>query len=241
MIFNVDPDILIPVLVLLTGVIFSIRTKRLTPVAALTGFVCGSIIYAGAGYTGLILMTSFFLLGTLATSWGKRQKQYLAKPNDHNQRKSSQVLANAGAATVLALLALIFYQKAPLFQLMLAASFASATSDTLSSELGMLYGKNCYNCLSWKREAKGLDGVISLEGTLCGIVGSIVIAAIFSLGMGFDLRFLIIVIAATAGNLSDSVFGAAFERKKLLNNDWVNFLSTAFAAGVSWILYSILM
>jgi uncharacterized protein (TIGR00297 family) len=239
--FNVDPDILISFLVLLTGVIFSLRTKKLTPLAALTGFVCGSFIYAGAGYTGLILMTSFFLLGTLATSWGTRQKQYLAKPNDEQQRKSSQVLANAGAATLFALLSLIFYRQSPLFQLMLAASFASATSDTLSSELGMLYGKNCYNCLSWKREAKGLDGVISLEGTLCGIAGSIVLAAIFSIGMGFDLRFLIIVIAATAGNLSDSVFGAAFERKKLLNNDWVNFLSTVFAAGVSWILYSILM
>lgn len=230
-----------PFLFLLTGAIFSFRSKRLTAAAAFTGFICGALIYLGAGYTGLLLLTSFFLLGTLATSWGKRQKHDLTKANDQLQRKSTQVLANAGAAIACALLSVLFPAQSGLYQLMLAACLASATSDTLSSELGMLYGKNCYNCLSWKRESKGLDGVVSLEGTLCGLAGSILIAALFALGMGFDVRFLIIVIAATAGNFFDSVFGAAFERKKLLNNDWVNFLSTVFAAGVSVILYSILM
>lgn len=226
------------VLLLIAGVAFSIRSKRLSPAAAFTGFACGLLIFLGAGYTGLILLTSFFLLGTLATSWGGQHKQHLAQPADPIRRKSTQVLANAGAATLFALLSLILPQHSTLLQLLVAASLASATSDTLSSELGMLYGKNCYNCLSWKKEPRGLDGVVSLEGTLCGIAGSLVIAALFSLGRGFDQRFLIIVFSATAGNLSDSLFGAAFERKKLLNNDWVNFLSTCIAAGFSWGLYS---
>ena len=101
----------LPVAVLLVaGVIFSISTKRLTPSAALTGFVCGVLLYLGAGYTGIIMLTVFFSLGTAATSWGRSQKQALEKPEDHVQRKSSQVLANSGAAVLFAVLMLALPQ-----------------------------------------------------------------------------------------------------------------------------------
>lgn len=221
------------VVLLLAGVVFSIAAKKLTPLAAFTGFVCGFLIYRGGGYTGVLLLTVFFLCGTLATSWGRRQKQYLDRAGDEVQRKYTQVLANAGAATLLAVLSLIFPIYSLWFNLMLAASLASATADTLSSELGMLYGKNFYNCLSFRKEAKGLDGVISLEGTLLGMLGAVLIAALYTIGKGIDLRFLIIVFAATAGNFSDSLFGATFERQGKLNNDAVNFLSTVIAAGIA--------
>ena len=65
------------------------------------------------------------------------------------------------------------------------------------------------------------------------------IAAIFAIGYGVDERLFVIIIAGTAGNLSDSVFGATLERRNLLNNDWVNFFSTLFAAGVA-ILFSLI-
>ena len=228
------------VVLLLVGVVFSIAAKKLTPLAAFTGFVCGFLIYRGGGYTDVLLLTVFFLCGTLATSWGRRQKQYLDRAGDAVQRKYTQVLANAGAATLLAVLSLLFPRYGLLFNLMLAASLASATSDTLSSELGMLYGKNFYDCLSFRKEAKGLDGVISLEGTLMGMLGAVVIAALFALGKGIDLRFPIIVFAATVGNYSDSLFGATFERQGLLKNDAVNFLSTVIAAVIALICSIIL-
>ena len=223
------------VLLLLAGVAFSITAKKLTPLAAITGFVCGFLIYLGGGYTGILLLTAFFLGATLATSLGRRQKQELESAGDAVQRTYTQVLANAGAATLLAAISLLFPHYSQLFNLMLAASLASATSDTLSSELGMLYGKNFYNCLSLKREAKGLDGVISLEGTLLGMLGAVMIAGLFAIEKGIDLRFPIIVLAATTGNYSDSLFGATFERQGLLNNDAVNFLSTVIAAIIALI------
>ena len=61
------------------------------------------------------------------------------------------------------------------------------------------------------------------------------IAVIYAIGFGWDKTFLILIIAGTIGNLSDSVLGAALERKRYLNNDAVNFLNTliaALAAGV---------
>jgi uncharacterized protein (TIGR00297 family) len=116
---------------------------------------------------------------------------------------------------------------------MIAGSFSAATADTLSSELGNLYGKNYYNIINFKKDRQGLDGVISLEGTLCGVGGSILIAFVYSLSTNFSFDFIAIIIAGTIGNIADSVLGATLERKKLLNNNAVNFINTAVGAAVT--------
>ena len=213
------------------GVIFSIWKQKLTPAAAITGACCGLIIYAGSGYTGLLLLTAFFMMGTLATGIGRADKQSLERREDQVQRNPAQVLANAGMATLLALLAFLFPVHAAVFQLMLAASIASATADTLSSELGMLYGRSFYNCITWRKESRGLDGAVSLEGTMLGIAGAIVIAIMYSIGFGWDIsNFMIIVLAAVVGNFADSLLGALLERRRYLGNNAVNFLSTLVAS-----------
>ncbi|MGY0036962.1 DUF92 domain-containing protein [Pedobacter sp. NJ-S-72] len=173
---------------------------------------------------GWLLLAAFFLCGTLSTAWGRKLKEQLDKPGDSAQRKPGQVLANAGTATIFSFLAIIFPGYATVLLLMIAGSFASATADTLSSELGMLYGKRFYNCLIWKKDTRGLDGVISLEGTLIGVAGAGLIALIYALFIMADSRiFIIVFFAGFAGNLSDSVMGASLERRNFLSNNWVNF------------------
>ena len=218
---------------LFVGASISFLAKKLTFSAAVTGFLCGVIIYLGTGYTGILCLTVFFIAGTLSTIWGRRKKQVLEKGGDDSQRKLGQVLANGGAAAFFALLALIFPGYTTLFTVMLAASLSSATSDTLSSELGMLYGSRFYNCLTWKRETAGLDGVVSLEGTLAGLFGAALIAIVYGTGNHFDFSFLLIIVAGMAGNFSDSLFGASLERRHILNNNGVNFISTLVAAAIA--------
>jgi uncharacterized membrane protein len=42
-----------------------------------------------------------------------------------------------------------------------------------------------------------------------------------------------VVIAATAGSLVESALGATLEPRRILNNDILNFINTAVAAGVA--------
>jgi uncharacterized protein (TIGR00297 family) len=217
-------------LFLLTGVTASIASKKLTAAAAITGGVLGWLVYAGGGYTGLGILVLFFILGTAATSWKKKEKLSIrANAGHQSTRTIGQVVANAGVAALAALLALLLPSQKQLFQLMLAGSLSAAMADTLSSELGMVYGRHFYNILSWSPDEKGEDGVVSIEGLLIGIGGSAIIALVYA------HSFLIIILAGTIGNLADSLLGALFERRKLLSNNAVNFLNTligALAAGL---------
>ncbi len=229
-------------LILSAIIIISVRTGKLTLYAAITGGLIAILIFIGAGYTGLSMLAVFFIFGTLATLWKKDKKlQDISVKDQSVKRNSGQVIANGGVAAIMGAMVYFIPEKTELFRLMMAASLASAMADTLSSELGMIYGRRFFNIITLGREEKGLDGVISIEGTVIGIIGSTVIALIYSIGFGWDIRILFIIIAGTIGNLSDSVLGALLERKHYLNNDAVNFLNTliaALAGGVCLKLFS---
>lgn len=198
---------------------------------AITGGVIAAMIFIGAGYTGLSMLGAFFIFGTAATVWKKREKRPIKLKDDQSvKRNAGQVLANGGVAAITGTLIYFMPAKTELLRLMMAASLASAMADTLSSELGVVYGRRFYNVINWKRNERGLDGVISLEGTLIGIAGSTIIAVIYAFGFGWNNGILFILIAGTIGNLADSVLGALLERRHYLNNDMVNFLNTFIAA-----------
>lgn len=225
-------------LILVAGVAYSISARKLTVIAALTGAAVAILVFAGAGFTGLAMMTTFFILGSAATSVQGKVKQDL-NAAEKGGRTAGQVLANAGTAALCGILILIFPAYAYILQLMMAASFASATADTLSSELGMVYGRRFFNIMTLKPDVRGLDGVISMEGTLIGIIGSIMISAVYAISRGWTTDLIRIVIAGTLGNLADSVLGAVLERKGLMNNNTVNFLNTLLAA-LFMLLYFVL-
>jgi uncharacterized protein (TIGR00297 family) len=222
---------LLLILFLAIGGLLSVWTGKLTVAGALTGVVLALLLYGGAGWTGIALMAVFFILGTVATSWRRSKKEKLGiAEKDKGRRKASQVVANGGVGTLLALLSYIYPQQKDIFLTMIAAAFSAATADTLSSELGTVYGRKFYNILSFKKDTRGLDGVVSVEGTVCGIAGSCIIAGVYAIGCGWSLNFLWIVIAGTIGNVSDSLLGASAERRHVLHNDAVNFLNTLIAA-----------
>ena len=216
------------------GVFISIRTNKLTTGGAVSGGVIATIILYGTGAMNVVLLAVYFILATVATTW-KNKKKKPFKPQS-TRRDAWQVIANGGLAGLFGLAAVLFPQHLSLLILLMAASLSSAIADTLSSELGTLYGKKFVNILTWKKDKKGLDGVISLEGTLFGLAGSLILAILYSWVSGWTLYSTIIVIAGTAGNLMDSVLGAALERKGFIGNNLVNFLNTLTAALFAFLL-----
>lgn len=222
---------IVVVLFLFIGVVESIRHRKLTVEGAVTGGVIGLLVFVGAGFAGLAMLSAFFLVGTLATSWKRRQKAVAGMAQEKDgQRKLGQVLANGGIAGLLGLLSLLFPEHKSVFAFLMAGAFSSAMADTVSSELGTIYGKRFYNIITFQRDRKGLDGVVSLEGTVVGIIGSSLIAVIYSLGFGWSERFVWIVLAGTIGNITDSVLGATLERKGVIGNNMVNALNTGVGA-----------
>ncbi|MCF6405431.1 DUF92 domain-containing protein [Chitinophaga filiformis] len=217
------------ILLILGSIMFiCIRTKKLTIPAALLAGIIGAVTFFGTSWIGLLSLILFFILGVWATSHRKDLKAKITSDGIHPEgRKASQVFANGGVAGIVSFIACLDRSHIALYELMVAASLASALADTLSSELGMVYGRNFYNIWSFKREPKGLDGVVSLEGTLIGAAGAGMMALLYA---GFDKRGIIVLLAGILGNLLDSVLGATLERNKYIGNDVVNFLNTFFAA-----------
>jgi uncharacterized protein (TIGR00297 family) len=218
---------------------FSNYSNKLTYKGVITGCVIATSLYLGTEFTGVILLGSFFILGIIATSWKRnvKEKYNFAEAND-GKRDAKQVLANGGLAAIIGLIAVAFPEPQEIFVLMIACIFSSATADTVSSELGFVYGRNCYNILTLKKDTRGENGVISIEGTLSGLAGSIFIAFIYSLTIEqFQVcSVLTIILAGTIGNIADSVLGATLERNHLIGNNAVNFLNTLIAALIGGLL-----
>jgi uncharacterized protein (TIGR00297 family) len=227
---------LIFLIILIAASYASYKTGTLTEGGAIIGGLVGLCIYLGTGYTGIAMLAVFFVLSTIATSHKKQEKRRLGEPIHPQKRDARQVLANGGLPAILGILATAMPDNTLLATVFMGAAFASATADTLSSELGTVYGRRFYNIISLKPDEKGRDGVISLEGTLIGIIGSAAIACVYSLSFGWNGTFLNILLAGTIGNLADSVLGATLERKGYMNNNEVNFLNTFIAVLASCLL-----
>nr|WP_294794562.1 DUF92 domain-containing protein [uncultured Mucilaginibacter sp.] len=223
--------------ILLAAAIWSYTSGRLTLAGAIAGALIGFIIYKGAGLPGFVMLTFFFTVGSAATKWQRDKKALMNAADPHKARRTAwQVSANGGVAALLGAWAWLQPEYLSLAQLMMAGSFAAATADTLSSELGTVYGRRFYNIISLKKDTRGLDGVVSVEGTLIGIVGAAAIAAIYALSPGWDMRFLVIILAGFTGNVVDSVLGAWLERKGRIGNNAVNFVNTLTGATVCLML-----
>ncbi|MDK2790860.1 MAG: hypothetical protein PWP15_1369 [Methanothermococcus sp.] len=194
------------------------------------------IILISTEISWLILLFSFLVLGSLVSKIGYSTKDSMKL--GECKRTIKNVLAN-GIMAVLFVLAYAFgilnYDVALIGY---AGSIAAATSDTFSSELGVLSKETPRLITTLKKVEKGTDGGITLFGTLLGLLGS------FSIGfLAFllfkDLNLIwIATVAGLLGNLSDSLVGALFERKGIINNEHVNFIATLVGSLSAILIYT---
>jgi uncharacterized protein (TIGR00297 family) len=188
-----------------------------------------------AGFTWLSLLLVFLILGYSSTKYKYSKKSLLSvAENNHGRRRATNVLANGLVPTFVAVLWYFNSNDAmnPLLIASYIAAVAAVTGDTLSSELGVLSKNNPYLITNFERVPTGTHGGVSPLGELVGIAGTLLIGiSAWALGLA-DVKVALATAVAggSVGFHVDSYLGAIFERKGIIGNATVNFLSTIAGA-----------
>jgi uncharacterized protein (TIGR00297 family) len=224
------------------------KLRAATPGAALTGtLITANLMFSTAGLpyapwrTAMVPVLAVSLLAFGATRAGRVRKEQLGTAEPRKGRSAAQIGANLGMAALILNdasqtwfndhHAWLAHAAMPLATAALA-TLAEAAADTVSSEIGQVLGGRPRLLTTLRAVDPGTDGAISLAGTLAGVSAAAIVA-----GLGlFALRgnaglFWMSCAGGIFGLFFDSLLGASFERAGWLNNDAVNFLSTAAAAG----------
>ena len=194
---------------------------------AIVGWMLGTLLYGFSGWRGFLMLFTFFVLGTACTKLGYARKAALGIAQEKGGRRSAKhALANTTAGLAFAFLA-VATGRPEGFLLALVAAFATKASDTVASEIGQAYGKRHFLVTTLERVKAGTDGAVSLEGTLAGIAGSLVVGAVaWATGLIDGPGVGIVAVAAFVGTTLESFLGATFEKVKLIDNEIVNFTNT---------------
>jgi uncharacterized protein (TIGR00297 family) len=243
--------------VLLGFVVLKLRAA--TPAAAAGGVVItASLMFSTVDFpyrawkTALVPVLAVSLLAHFATRLGRAKKESLGTAEERHGRSASQVAANLGIAALACdqitqswIASARWLTRAALAPAHLLAvglaALAEAAADTVSSELGQVFGGRPRVITTLRTADPGQDGAISLVGTLAGIVAAAIVSALGTLALSADWTvFAISCAGGIFGLLFDSLLGATLERRGWVNNDAVNFLSTASASAFALGLLAVL-
>ncbi|MCU1284348.1 MAG: protein of unknown function transrane [Acidobacteriales bacterium] len=219
-----------------TAIAFAIAAWGLGGVnlpGAAAGAVVAFIFYGVGDWRLFLVLLVVFAVTYLATKIGSLK----TKRPFTGGRSASQVMANLFVPTALLLLQAKAIPPSAAFIAAFAA-LAELTADTVSSEVGEALGRPTYLVTTFRHAAPGTNGGISFWGTIFGICAAIAVAATVFAVAPLLTGLWICVLAGTVGMFSDSLLGATLENRGYLNNDAVNLISTAIAAGFAVLLYN---
>ncbi|HEV7919310.1 MAG TPA: DUF92 domain-containing protein [Thermoanaerobaculia bacterium] len=204
------------------------------------GWLLGAVIIAFGNWQLYVGLLVFFLLGTLTTKLGYRRKAARGLAQEKGGRRGfSHAFANTGVSAMLAVAAAMLPNSATLW-LAAVAAFATAAADTTASEVGQLLGRRTFLPLTLQPVPVGTEGAVSLEGTLAGVFGALLVAAIttFALFRRLDPRIIgLLVFSGFLGSYVESIAGSwNRKRERPVPNGVLNFFNTAVGAAIFLLL-----
>jgi uncharacterized protein (TIGR00297 family) len=201
---------------------------------AVAGALLTLIITLTAGIRSFAGIAAVFVLAWVSTRFDYESKRQLGTAERPTGRSASQIAANLGTAAAAGVLSVVTRWNGG-FLVAMVAALAEAAADTVSSECGQALSIEARLITTWERVPAGMDGAISAPGTLAGLAGAGVVAAACALaGIVGPRAAAWAGTGAVVGMLADSYLGAALQRRGVINNDAVNFLSTMIAAAVGF-------
>jgi uncharacterized protein (TIGR00297 family) len=188
--------------------------------------IMGIIIILFAGVNWLVLIFIFMFLGLVSTKYKHEYKKDIGVYE--GTRSLKNVISNGIVPFVMA----AFGNYGGFI-----GSIATATADTLASEVGVVQQPRLITTM--KKVPPGTDGGISIIGTAAGIIGAGIIGvSAYLLGIFPDpfVTLKISIIAGTVGCFVDSVLGAVLERRNYISNEYVNLIATITGAALGIIM-----
>jgi uncharacterized protein (TIGR00297 family) len=228
----------------LLAIVWFAPQKLLTLSGIIHAWILGVIVWGILGWQGYAIVGFYFLVGSGITFVGKAQKEAMGIAEKRSgARGPENVWGSALTATLCALgvLGLQLSQQPqfiPILLLGYVASFCTKLSDTCASEIGKAYGQRTFLITTLQPVPRGTEGAVSLEGTLAGIVASIVLALLaWAVGLISPIAVGFCIIAAFVATNLESVIGATLQSKfDWLTNEVVNIFNTLIGAIVAMLL-----
>jgi uncharacterized protein (TIGR00297 family) len=191
--------------------------RYLTLGGAFGAIVIGTVIYGYSGWTGYLVLLSFYLSSSLLTKLKYSTKAAKgASEQKAGARNIWQTIGQGGVAAAFAAAALFFPVDHTLVAIGVVGALAEANADTWAVELGILSRQHPRLITQLSRKVlPGKSGGVSCLGELSAVAGSVfvtVVAGVLGVLGNASLSPLIISgIAAVIGEHVDSVLGATVQ------------------------------
>jgi uncharacterized protein (TIGR00297 family) len=231
------------------GVIAWIAPKKLlTPAGLLHAWALGVLIWGTLGWRGYLVIMFYFLVGSAVTRIGMAEKEAAGIAEKRSGARGPEnvwgsALVGALCAIAIFIAPILFSEQTAALSIALlslgyVASLSTKLSDTCASEVGKAYGKRTFLITTLQPVPRGTEGAVSLEGTLAGILASVIIALVgWSLGLISPFGIAWSAIAAFVATNLESVIGATLQAKfDWMTNEVVNIFNTLIGAIVAILL-----
>jgi uncharacterized protein (TIGR00297 family) len=234
------------------------RAGTLTLSGAVAAWTVGTLVLYGTGWNGGAVLAAFFISSNLVSRIGPQRSLAQLDPKS-DRRDVWQVYANGGAAAAGAVAA-----PGELGIWLMTATLAAAAADTWATSLGTRSARTPRLLGFGRTVPPGTSGGMTLVGSAGGAMGALIVSATGALVTGTLAMIPAATLIGFAGMVVDSMLGAGLQGRfhcqtcdeasewrvhrcgsptvlrgglRWVDNDMVNFLATAFAAGaalLSW-------
>lgn len=217
---------------------FKAATAAGASIFALAGIPVMSV--GGAAWHGLLV--AYFAAAIVCARAGRHEKAYLGISDGSWARQDIKHVPAVCALPALVCLAAGATGGADaLLAAFFAASLATSLSDTVSAELGQIYGKKPFMATTLRRVQPGTAGAVSAEGTLLGMGAALVfVLAAWSLGALPAAAVPAAALGAWMGAYAESLIASHWAGEGIqADPEWLNLINSMIGGTVAVFLFTL--
>lgn len=212
--------------------------KSLTSGGLFNAWILGNILLTFGGFQAWSTCALYFIIGNIATKVKMDEKEKAGIAEKRHGMRGPENVWGSGATGAICCSLMGFGLDNNLLKLAFISAIATKTSDTSASEIGKAYGKNCYLLTNLEKVSPGTEGAVSIEGTIAGIIGSLLIG-FYGVEIGWVQdwnQFAAVILSSLVATTIESLLGATIQNEKMFTNEFLNFINTLVGSLVSILL-----